>query len=33
MTLRLAIVEDEAPARARLQRLLAAHADVEVVLI
>lgn len=32
MTLRLAIVEDEAPARARLQRLLAAHADVQVVL-
>ena len=32
MTLRLAIVEDEAPARARLKRLLAAHPDVEVVL-
>jgi len=32
MPLRLAIVEDEAPARARLKRLLAAHADVEVVL-
>lgn len=32
MSLRLAIVEDEAPARARLRRLLAAHADVEVVL-
>jgi two-component system, LytTR family, response regulator len=31
MTLRLAIVEDEAPARARLKRLLAAHADVEIV--
>lgn len=32
MTLRLAIVEDEAPARTRLRRLLAEHADVEVVL-
>ncbi|MBU6249246.1 MAG: LytTR family DNA-binding domain-containing protein [Xanthomonadaceae bacterium] len=32
MTLRLAIVEDEAPARARLRRLLAELADVEVVL-
>lgn len=32
MTLRIAMVEDEAPARARLHRLLAAHADVAVVL-
>lgn len=32
MSLRLAIVEDEAPARTRLRRLLAEHADVEVVL-
>jgi two-component system LytT family response regulator len=32
MTLRIAMVEDEAPARARLHRLLTAHADVEVVL-
>lgn len=32
MSLRLAIVDDEAPARARLRRLLAAHADIEVVL-
>ena len=32
MTLRLAMVEDEAPARARLHRLLAAHPDVAVVL-
>ena len=31
MPLRLAIVEDEAPARARLKRLLVAHADVELV--
>ena len=29
--LEVAIVEDEAPARARLQRLLAAHADVRLV--
>lgn len=32
MTLRLAIVEDEQPARTRLRRLLAAHDDVQVVL-
>jgi len=32
MTLRVAMVEDEAPARARLHRLLAAHDDVTVVL-
>jgi two-component system, LytTR family, response regulator len=30
-TLRLLIVDDEPPARARLQRLLAAHADVQVL--
>ena len=29
--LEVALVEDEAPARARLQRLLAAHADVRIV--
>jgi two-component system LytT family response regulator len=32
VSLRLAIVEDEAPARARLRRLLAVHSDVQIVL-
>ena len=31
MTLRIVIVDDEPPARARLRRLLKAHDDVEIV--
>ena len=29
--MRVLLVDDEAPARARLRQMLAAHADVEVV--
>ena len=31
MTIRVVIVDDEPPARARLRRLLAGHADIEIV--